>query len=147
MLRQSLGLAGLQEGAVIARGARLSAGKWHISFGMHQVQAAPRVYLHLQYPTTACSGVHTLAHVRVWHMHRNWIKAFPFACADSGMDASGWVALPELIARLDCNATEAEVLAVIDTSEKVCNALGMCIQNVTWPFWCGDGQCMALHNT
>ena len=80
-------------------------------------------------------------------MHRNSIKAFPFASADSGMDASGWVALPELIARLDCNATEAEVLAVIDTSEKVWTALGMCIQNVTWPFWCGDSQCMAVHNT
>ena len=92
---------------------------------MHQVQAAPRLYLPLQYATTSCSSVHTLANVRVWHMHRDSIKSFPCPCADSGMDASGWIALPELIARLDCNATEAEVLAVIDTSDKVWHALSV----------------------
>jgi hypothetical protein len=43
------------------------------------------------------------------------------------MDASGWIALPELLDRLDCNATEAEVLAVIDTNDKVKSAFGVSI--------------------
>lgn len=43
--------------------------------------------------------------------------------ADSGMDASGWVALPDLLARLQCKPTEEEVLHVIETNEKAWSIL------------------------
>lgn len=35
------------------------------------------------------------------------------------MDASGWVAVPELIASLRCKPTEAEVRCVVETNNKV----------------------------
>lgn len=44
--------------------------------------------------------------------------------SDSGMDASGWVALPDLLARLKCNPTEEEVLHVIETNDKKRFVLG-----------------------
>jgi hypothetical protein len=68
-----------------------------------------------------------MTNVQLRHVHRDSIDQGHLLCpgADTGMDASGWVALPELLAKLDCNATEAEVLAVIDTSEKVLNAFGV----------------------
>ena len=65
--------------------------------------------------------------MQLWQVYRDSIDQGHLLCpgADSGMDASGWIALPDLLARLNCNATEAEVLAVIDTSEKVWNAVGV----------------------
>lgn len=41
------------------------------------------------------------------------------ALLTAGMDASGWVAVPELIASLRCKPTEAEVRCAVETNNKV----------------------------